>query len=99
VDDHGRISRANRALATMLGAPVPAVIGCDLGEALIGLPPPCSSRSPRPVRAIGFSPWCSGRDARPHDPRQRCAHPGPGARSSVVVLVEDVTDQQALRHS
>ncbi len=36
VDDHGCISRANRALAAMLGAPIPAVIGCDLGEALLG---------------------------------------------------------------
>src|SRR4029077_7113877 len=36
VDDQGCISRANRALAAMLGARLPAVIGCDLGEALIG---------------------------------------------------------------
>src|SRR5437016_3112807 len=39
VDDHGRIQRANRALATMLGAPLPAVIGRDLGEALLGPSP------------------------------------------------------------
>src|SRR5207248_3203890 len=36
VDDQGCISRANRALAAMLGAPIPGVIGCDLGEALLG---------------------------------------------------------------
>src|SRR5205814_5972791 len=39
VDDRGCISRANRALAAMLGAPLPAVIGCDLGEALLGPSP------------------------------------------------------------
>src|SRR2546426_9033713 len=39
VDDHGRISRANRALAAMLGAPIAGVIGCNLGEALLGPSP------------------------------------------------------------
>src|SRR2546423_13364382 len=36
VDDHGRITRSNRALAAMLGSTIPAVIGCDLSEALLG---------------------------------------------------------------
>src|SRR5438046_1741924 len=39
VDDHGCISRANRALAAMLGAPIAGVIGCNLGEALLGPSP------------------------------------------------------------
>src|SRR6266568_3695633 len=40
VDDAGRVRRANRSLASMLGAPIPSVIGCDLGEALFGASPP-----------------------------------------------------------
>jgi len=89
VDDHGCISRANRALAAMLGAPVPAVIGCDLGEALIGPSPPCSSRSRRPVTAIGFSPWCSGRRRSAARSASNAARiPAPAHDQSVVVLVE-----------
>src|SRR3989442_1667129 len=38
VDEAGRVRRANRSLATMLGVPIPGVIGCDLGEALLGPP-------------------------------------------------------------
>jgi len=36
VDEAGRVRRANRSLATMLGVPIPGVIGRDLGEALLG---------------------------------------------------------------
>src|SRR2546425_659426 len=40
VDDEGRMRRANRALALLLGAPVAEVVGQDLGAALLGAPPP-----------------------------------------------------------
>src|SRR5205823_2419145 len=40
VDDAGRVRRANRSLAAMLGAPIPGVIGRELVEALVGTSPP-----------------------------------------------------------
>src|SRR5213592_4924111 len=36
VDDEGRVRRANRALAGLLGVAVPSVVGASLGEALLG---------------------------------------------------------------
>ena len=102
VDEHGRITRSNRALAAMLGSAIPAVIGCDLGEALLGSPSPLLEllstarqgervhpvvlRSPHLHRTIRFN---AARIPAP-------APPAPGSDQSVVVLVEDVTDQQAL---
>src|SRR5437588_216147 len=40
VDDAGRVRRANRSFASLLGAPIPGVIGRDLGESLVGTSPP-----------------------------------------------------------
>src|SRR5437660_8087419 len=40
VDDAGRVRRANRSLASLLGAPIPGVIGRDLVESLVGTSPP-----------------------------------------------------------
>src|SRR5712691_2327127 len=42
VDDAGRVRRANRAFASLVGAPVPAVIGRALVEALLGPSPALS---------------------------------------------------------
>src|SRR2546422_10906449 len=39
VDEHGSIRRSNRALAAMLGSPIPSVIGLDLPAALLGESP------------------------------------------------------------
>src|SRR5919109_3909592 len=36
VEDEGRVRRANRALAGLLGVPLPNVVGASLGEALLG---------------------------------------------------------------
>src|ERR1700752_898989 len=40
VDDAGRVRRANRSFAALLGAPIPGVIGRELVEALVGVSPP-----------------------------------------------------------
>src|SRR3989475_522868 len=48
VDEAGRVRRANRSLAPMLGVPIPGGIGGDLGEALLGP----SSALPRPLAAV-----------------------------------------------
>ena len=97
VDDEGRVRRANRALAGLLDVPVPGVVGASLGEALLGKshaladllgavrrgerPAPLVARSERLQRAL----------------RVNAARiPGATTEQSIVVLVEDVTEQQAL---
>ena len=97
VDDHGCIRRANRALATMLGAPLPGVIGCDLGEALLGpsaapLELLVAARQGDRVQPVVLRSATLGRTIRVNAARI----PAPAHDQSVVVLVEDVTDQQAL---
>src|SRR5258705_3936700 len=97
VDAEGRVRRANRALAGLLGSPVPSVIGTHLGHALLGKshavlglleaarrgdhPPPLVARSER-----------LGSTMRVNAARI----PTATRDQSVVVLVEDVTDQQAM---
>src|SRR3989441_2374825 len=97
VDDEGRVRRANSALAGLLGVPLPSVVGASLGEALLGKshaladllaaarrgerPPPLVARSDRLRRAL----------------RVNAARiPGATTEQSTAVLVEDVTEQQAL---
>ncbi len=97
VDDHGCIRRANRALAAMIGAPLPAVIGCDLGEALLGPSPApldllVAARLGDRVQPVVLRSATLGRTIRVNAARI----PAPAHDQSVVVLVEDVTDQQAL---
>jgi len=99
VDDHGRIRRANRALAAMLGAPIPAVIGCDLGEALLGPSPALvellvAAREGNRVQPVVLR--SATRSIRVNAARIPASAPAPAHDHSVVVLVEDVTDQQAL---
>src|SRR5216117_3239943 len=95
VDDHGRIQRANRALAAMLGAPIPGVIGCDLGEALLGESPAlvellAAARRGDRAQPLVLRSASLGRTLRVNAARI----PSPEQEASVVVLVEDVTDQQ-----
>jgi len=97
VDDEGRVRRANRALAGLLGSALPNVIGTHLCHALLGKshalmglleaarrgdhPPPLVARSER-----------LGSTMRVNAARI----PSATRDQSVVVLVEDVTDQQAM---
>src|SRR5436190_15722838 len=99
VDDHGCISRANRALAAMLGAPIAGVIGCNLGEALLGPSPALlellvAARAGARVQPVVLRSATLGRTIRVN--AARIPAPAPAHDQSVVVLVEDVTDQQAL---
>ncbi len=97
VDDEGRVRRSNRALASLLNMPLQSVVGTPLGEALLGKtsalqellaatrrgdrPAPLVARSERLRRAV----------------RVNAARiPGAATEQSIVVMVEDVTDQQAL---
>lgn len=97
VDEAGRVRRANRSLAAMLGVPIPAVIGRDLGDALLGGSPAlldllAATRRGDRVQPIVVRSATLGRTIRVN-----AAHiPSPANDQSVVVLVEDVTDEQAM---
>jgi len=97
VDDAGRVRRANRSFAAMLGAPIPDVIGRELIEALVGPSPPlvdllAAARGGDRVQPIVLRSTTLGRAIRVTAARI----PAPAHDQSVVVLVEDVTDQQAM---
>jgi PAS domain S-box-containing protein len=97
VDETGRVRRANRSLALMLGQPLPDVIGTHLCHALLGRshallqmlddvrhgerPAPLIERSDR-----------NGRTFRVN----AALMPGDATSQASVVLVQDVTEQQAM---
>jgi len=97
VDEAGGVRRANRSLATMLGEQLPAVIGVDLASALLG-------------RADALDQLLEAvrRDERPAPLIERAQDPGrtfrinaarmPGGTpdQAAVVMVQDVTEQQAM---
>ncbi len=97
VDDEGRVRRANRALAGLLGSPLPSVIGTHLchpllgkSHALMGLLE-AARRGDRPAALVARSERL-GTTMRVNAARI----PSATRDQSVVVLVEDVTDQQAM---
>lgn len=97
VDDEGRVRRANRSLAELLGSPLPEVIGRHLCHALLGrslalmelLEQARRGQHPHPLVARSEP---LGRTVRVNAARIPTASP----EQSVVVLVEDVTEQQAM---
>ncbi|PYP72596.1 MAG: hypothetical protein DMD41_08615 [Gemmatimonadetes bacterium] len=96
VDEEGRVRRANRALAAMLGRPVIDVIGQHLSHALGQAPAlqellEATRRGERSTPVVARSAPL-GRTMRVAAARM----PTPTAEQSLVVLVEDVTDQQSL---
>jgi len=97
VDDEGRVRRSNRALADLLKTPLPNVVGTPLGEALLGKPNAlqdllvATRRGDRPAPLVARSERL-GRAVRVNAARI----PGAATEQSIVVMVEDVTEQQAL---
>src|SRR5216684_999048 len=97
VDDEGRVQRSNRALASLLGMPLQNVVGTPLGEALLGKPSAlqellaATRRGDRPAPLVARSERL-GRAVRVNAARI----PGAATEQSIVVMVEDVTEQQAL---
>jgi two-component system NtrC family sensor kinase len=97
VDERGRVRRANRSLAELMGGPLPKLIGEDFCGALLGRSPALTElldharRGDRPPALVTRSE-ALGRMLRINAARIAGAAPEP----SVVVLVEDVTDQQAM---
>ena len=97
VDVQGSIRRANRSLAAMLGSAIPSVIGRDLGAALVGESPAlvdllAAARRGDRAQPLVLRSAPLGRTLRVNAARI----PSPEQEASVVVLVEDVTDQQHL---
>src|SRR5216117_1080425 len=97
VDVQGSIRRANRSLAAMLGSAIPSVIGRDLGTALLGESPAliellAAARRGDRAQPLVLRSASLGRTLRVNAARI----PSPEQEQSVVVLVEDVTDQQAM---
>ncbi len=97
VDDSGRIRRANRALAGLLGGSVSTVIGKELGPGLLGQGAgldellAAARRNERPLPFVARSPH------RARTFRVNAARiPTSTREQSVVVLIEDVTDQQVM---
>src|SRR6266700_1517992 len=97
VDDEGCVRRANRALASLLGMPLQNVIGTPLAGALLGKSNAlhellaATRRGERPAPLVARS-----------EPLRRARRvnvariPGAATEHSIVVMVEDVTEQQAL---
>src|SRR6267143_919528 len=97
VDDEGRVRRANRALADLLRASLPNVVGVHLGAALLGKSHAllevldAARRGDRPAPLVARSEQLR-RTVRVN----AALIPGATSDQSVVVLIEDVTEQQAL---
>src|SRR5436190_11136496 len=96
VDDEGHVRRSNRALASLLGMPLHNVVGARLGEALLGKPGvlhellAATRRNERPAPLVARSERLN-RTVRVNAARI----PGAATEQSTVVMVEDVTEQQA----
>jgi two-component system NtrC family sensor kinase len=97
VDHDGIVRRANRALAGLLGVAVPTLVGMPLGEALLGKSHALAELLDKTRRGERTAPLVARSDRLQRALRVNAAHiAGASVEQSVVVLVEDVTDQQAL---
>lgn len=97
VDDEGRVRRSNRALASLLNMPLPNVVGTPLGEALLGKPNALQDLLTATRRGERPAPLVARSERLKRAVRVNAARiPGAATEQSVVVMVEDVTEQQAL---
>src|SRR6266576_543113 len=99
VDTDGVVRRANRSLASLLGVPVSTLVGTALGDALLGTgkSQPLSELLAGTRRGERSAPLVVRSELLQRTVRVNAAHiAGAGFEQSVVVLVEDVTEQQAL---
>jgi len=97
VDDEGRVRRSNRALASLLGMPLQSVVGTPLAEALLGKPHALQDLLAATRRGERPAPLVARSDRLKRTLRVNVAHiPGAATEQSIVVMVEDVTEQQAL---
>ncbi len=97
VDDEGRVRRSNRALADLLNTPLQNVVGTPLGEALLGKPNALLELLAATRRGERPAPLVARSERLRRAVRVNAARiPGATTEQSIVVMVEDVTEQQAL---
>ncbi len=97
VDDEGRVRRSNRAMASLLGMPLQNVVGTPLGEALLGKPNALQELLAAMRRGERPAPLVARSERLQRALRVNAARiPGATHEQSIVVMVEDVTEQQAL---
>ena len=97
VDDEGRVRRSNRALASLLNTPLQNVVGTPLGEALLGKPNALQELLAATRRGDRPAPLVARSERLRRAVRVNAARiPGAATELSIVVMVEDVTEQQAL---
>src|SRR5712671_5744319 len=97
VDEEGRVRRSNRALASLLNMPLPNVVGTPLGEALLGKPNALVELLAATRRGDRPAPLVARSERLRRALRVNVARiPGATTEQSIVVMVEDVTEQQAL---
>ena len=97
VDAGGRVQRANRSLAAFLGRAVPEVAGEPLCQALFDRPQAMMDLLDQARGGNGPPPLVARSDRLGRTVRITAASiPSTTSERSVVVLVEDVTDQQTL---
>src|SRR3989454_8439308 len=97
VDDEGRVRRSNRALADLLNMPLQNVVGTPLGEALLGKPNALQELLAATRRGERPAPLVARSERLRRAVRVNAARiPGAATEQSIVVMVEGVTEQQAL---
>src|SRR5574341_1179600 len=97
VDDEGRVRRSNRAMASLLDMPLQNMVGAPLGEALLGKPGALTELLAATRRGERPAPLVARSDRLRLAVRVNAARiPGATTEQSIVVTVEDVTEQQAL---
>ena len=97
VDDEGRVRRSNRALASLLDMPLQNVIGTPLADALLGGPNALHELLAATRRGERPAPLVARSERLRRTVRVNAARiPGAATEQSIVVMVEDVTEQQAL---
>src|ERR1051326_6045431 len=97
VDEEGRVRPANRALASLLDMPLQNVIGAPLDEALMGKPSPLPELLAATRRGERPAPIFVRSERNRRAVRVNAARiPDATSEQSVVVMVEDVTEQQVL---
>ena len=97
IDDEGRVRRANRALASLLGMPLQNVIGTPLADALLGRANALHELLAATRRGERASPLVARSESLRRTLRVNVAQiPGAATEHGIVVMVEDVTEQQAL---
>jgi two-component system NtrC family sensor kinase len=97
VDDEGRVRRSNRAMAILLGMPLQSVVGTPLGDALLGKPHALPELLAATRRGDRPAPLVARSERLKRAVRINAARiPGATTEQSIVVMVEDVTEQQLL---